>query len=366
MVPSKSVAPTSSDVEGRDTDENFASGETIDLTDHDISPDRLPLPSDKHIRLVQISAPQTGTEQTAANLRFVHVRSDKAPAYKALSYTWGPPTSSASHIPDTPPVIRSNQQECRHITPNLEACLKELVILSPGLWWIDALCINQDDPVEKSQQVGNMRNIYAQAEETYVWLGPKLDDGETAIEMLEKLDQLEREESILGKDASIRHEYYNSDSVDLPKMADPAWRSLLTFLNRSYFERIWVVQELVVARNQVTVLCGDITFTWKVLSTALGVIDHLEWRGPLLTLAEKHGISIATPAFALEDAVTILQRSRGKLGLEVSVSMCRSFRATDPRDKIIALLGFATEAEKALKELSTKLPTAGARIFSRS
>ncbi|KXX78589.1 Heterokaryon incompatibility protein 6, OR allele, partial [Madurella mycetomatis] len=38
--------------------------------------------------------------------------------------------------------------------------------------WVDALCINQDDPVEKSHQIPMMRDIYAKAICTFSWLGP--------------------------------------------------------------------------------------------------------------------------------------------------------------------------------------------------
>jgi len=37
--------------------------------------------------------------------------------------------------------------------------------------WIDAICINQGDPEEKNQQLNIMVDIYAEAEETLIWMG---------------------------------------------------------------------------------------------------------------------------------------------------------------------------------------------------
>lgn len=39
------------------------------------------------------------------------------------------------------------------------------------LLWIDALCINQNDPVENSHQVQLMKRIYRGAHSVYVWPG---------------------------------------------------------------------------------------------------------------------------------------------------------------------------------------------------
>lgn len=37
--------------------------------------------------------------------------------------------------------------------------------------WVDAICINQQDDVEKTSQVAAMGNIYESAARSIVWLG---------------------------------------------------------------------------------------------------------------------------------------------------------------------------------------------------
>jgi hypothetical protein len=78
------------------------------------------------------------------------------PEYHALSYAWGDPTIT---VP-----IFVNDVEIQ-VTPNLEAALrhcrpKELPTRYLELrWWINAICINQSDPIERSHQVRLMRDI---------------------------------------------------------------------------------------------------------------------------------------------------------------------------------------------------------------
>lgn len=61
------------------------------------------------------------------------------------------------------------------VTLNLHLALEDLVGKCEDIViWIDAICINQSDDEEKSIQVLHMRDIYVQAEETFVWLRPSI------------------------------------------------------------------------------------------------------------------------------------------------------------------------------------------------
>lgn len=94
---------------------------------------------------------------------------DDMPHYSALSYEWGRPDAEAY-----PGSIYVNQ--CRmNLKVNLAAALMRLWDISlgdssvqiqpriPPLFWIDAICINQGDVAERSQQVRLMRDIYHNA-----------------------------------------------------------------------------------------------------------------------------------------------------------------------------------------------------------
>jgi len=123
-------------------------------------------PERRQFRLLQLrSRAQTATPPATDLLDYppiecdLYVSSpDKKPVYHALSYTWG-------RADDTVPV-QINRQDVL-VTRNLRIALENIreeehdVVL-----WIDAICINQGDATEKSIQVSQMRDIYANAEST--------------------------------------------------------------------------------------------------------------------------------------------------------------------------------------------------------
>ncbi len=55
-------------------------------------------------------------------------------------------------------------------------------------WWIDSICINKDNSQEKEAQVKAMKDIYAAAERTIIWLGTRTFDSDLAIDFLHELN----------------------------------------------------------------------------------------------------------------------------------------------------------------------------------
>lgn len=85
--------------------------------------------------------------------------------YRALSYCWGSPKRSVT--------LRCNGFKLR-ISPNLAEGLKKLRAYAAeadvGSFWVDQICINQEDNVERTQQVRIMRSIYKRSTRTIIWL----------------------------------------------------------------------------------------------------------------------------------------------------------------------------------------------------
>lgn len=85
------------------------------------------------------------------------------PQYTALSYTWGDASLEEE--------VTLNGQSVR-IQSNLAAALRQLKKMDTrGYIWADAICINQNDPAEKSTVVLHMDKIFSAAEEVFAWLG---------------------------------------------------------------------------------------------------------------------------------------------------------------------------------------------------
>ncbi|EHK97015.1 putative Heterokaryon incompatibility protein 6, OR allele [Glarea lozoyensis 74030] len=81
---------------------------------------------------------------------------------------------------------------------NAQSAKDEDVALSPGRWkyfWIDAICINQDDIPERNSQVQRMGDLYTNASFVMVWLGPDVDESLAHIRIC------------ISKNAAVRFRY---------------------------------------------------------------------------------------------------------------------------------------------------------------
>lgn len=96
--------------------------------------------------------------------------------YDAISYVWGPATPLK--------LVRIDEREFK-VRENLWRFLNHCCDTSfrheyHQNLWIDAVCINQNDAREKSQQVQSMRYIFAGARQVLCWLG---DASEKSVTM---------------------------------------------------------------------------------------------------------------------------------------------------------------------------------------
>ena len=101
-------------------------------------------------------------------------------AYTALSYVWGDPSHTDEIIIDNHKVP---------ITHSLYTALRQLqsdALYGEEVIWVDALCINQADDIEKSAQIRIMREVYHNAGNVRVWLGPGLkEDADKIYEVMQ-------------------------------------------------------------------------------------------------------------------------------------------------------------------------------------
>jgi hypothetical protein len=108
------------------------------------------------------------------------VRSAHLPIYYALSYAWGDPTRTHNILIDGKRLpITSNLYDA------LRAMQKDAA--SDIQVWADAICINQDDLVERSAQIFLMREIYHTAMEVRIYLGPGSEDVQKCLEFINGL-----------------------------------------------------------------------------------------------------------------------------------------------------------------------------------
>ena len=182
-----------------------------------------------------------------------------APPYDALSYTWGTETNAVLiELNGNPFTVRIN----------LWCFLRRLRQLDTELvLWCDMLCIDQNNPIERGHQVRFMGDTYRDANYVWIWLGEEQAGNGRALSLLSDIDQIRKEvvqptateESLDRKireglvTQKISNQYGTSKRKHLRQLMIPAFLGLL---NRDYWPRVWIIQEVTLARNA-TVYCGS-------------------------------------------------------------------------------------------------------------
>ncbi|KAL8770223.1 MAG: hypothetical protein Q9209_004065 [Squamulea sp. 1 TL-2023] len=283
-----------------------------------------------------------------------------APKYEALSYTWGTTaqdqpiqirTISSQFLPSSSPTT-----EIVHVTKHLRAALLRLRqnTVSRRVW-IDQLCIDQNNITEKNAQVKLMADIYQRAQQTVVWLGESdmLDvDKEAIISATERMNfrPLEREYSTL-EDQDILTDLIGFKAQGDAHSIGQRRRGILAgLLNRPWFTRAWVYQEVVVAQRGV-VLCGSIKMDMDIFINLLDGVCELDFREAGEAASIMHSSKGYKPMYAIREArfesrygLSLFGKSRWLSTLWQAMG---NLHATNPRDKVYAFLAFADSKEEA-------------------
>jgi hypothetical protein len=106
------------------------------------------------------------------------------PAYEALSYHWGDPNR-------TLPITLDGKSF--QVTKNPAEALQCLPVTDESCFlWVDAICINQTDDSERSQQVRSMARIYEEARRILFWLGLGEVDALASFQRLTREEEYKR------------------------------------------------------------------------------------------------------------------------------------------------------------------------------
>ncbi|KAH8811230.1 heterokaryon incompatibility protein-domain-containing protein [Xylogone sp. PMI_703] len=265
--------------------------------------------------------------------RLQSYRLTESPPFEALSYRWG------DHTDTTPIVI--NEDFSFGVTKNLKSALLHLRKPdTPRTLWIDAICINQTDVDERSDQVQIMTEIYRRSLQTLVWLG---DRSAHSHLVFEKLNELLSEKQSGGVETGFQPANLKSSFLRYAGNTQPGYRdddfegAVISFAEREWFDRVWVVQEVGVARKA-RIICGDQDMDWDDFSTGVEIGVK---RGIFSTVFL--GV-VRKDIFQNFRAITELKKETGHDGIPADelLRLLTTFRpreATDPSDKCFALLG---------------------------
>jgi hypothetical protein len=271
-----------------------------------------PFQPGEDIRLVEI---HPGNAPADVRCSILHTNLNQAPQYEALSYTWGSneDRQTISCGPDGATI---------DVTSNCKSSLRRLRRSTESrLVWIDAICINQSDIPERNAQVAIMGQIYQKASLVIVDIGETSKDSEAALFAIQNVSLTRLYDTMMGLDIQ--------DCVD-------------NLYGRPWFERIWILQEVFMAR-EATVLCGTTLVPWMAFKPleiwvwnngAAGENWHmaLPSHNPVpLTIGSRSNKTYT----ARQDFLDLLCKGR-------------TCKATEPRDKVFALLPLLEDAKDIL------------------
>ncbi|KAF0318094.1 ankyrin and het domain protein [Colletotrichum asianum] len=187
-------------------------------------------------------------------------------SYEALSYVWGSQADlKPFHVLECSSQNSSAEVKTLEIGPNLESALRHLrQPFETRTIWCDAICINQNDVEERGVQVRGMGNIYSHAKRVVVWLGKETNELYRAAQLMKFLG------SIFYYDWDANTCQQHSDTADLlahrraPMPFQTAdWQSLYDFFDLTWFKRLWVKQEIILAKGAAIFMTGKQEFTWN-------------------------------------------------------------------------------------------------------
>jgi hypothetical protein len=253
--------------------------------------------------------------------------------YRALSYAWGQDTAK-QHV-----YLRNHTDaEARPflVTDNLYQILQHITSRQGdpsahprwhGWWWIDAMCIIQDEShAEKAIQINNMKSIYERAEEVFAWIGPGNPSTEKAMNHVNTSDK--------SFDPIMFEQYATATLDDALRSYRQYRRFMNEILAKPYWSRLWILQELAVSRRVTTIACGESELPWSTFinfATRAALLD-----GACATTWKRQYVWLFTQIYQNEpQSLTI-----GKLIFLAQDSQCG-----DPTDTIRALLGLVGAGE---------------------
>jgi hypothetical protein len=221
----------------------------------------------------------------------------------------------------------------------------------PSFLWIDAICIDQDNKEERAQQVTLMREIYRRASQVLVWLGPATEQTVPAFRLLFGLAEL-NEWPVDAAQERISH-------IVRDEPFKYHWVALGELLQREWWNRVWIIQEIFFAKKAL-VMCGPYATDWDRIEKAKTGLDYC-----LICI---HDILEATATSGQPTQYGSFMEGMKKIMMinllssfmmqkkEISgpqdpdddpfpalLDLTKNYSATDPRDKVYAILGLLEE-----------------------
>ncbi|RSL83702.1 hypothetical protein CEP51_004343 [Fusarium floridanum] len=324
----------------------------------------------KEFRLIRLAC-DTGAE--VINLELCHASANDQVPYHAVSYVRGNPKDTARVTVDGEEFV---------ISGNLLSLLRQLLRAGVTSWlWADSICINQTDLEEKTWQVNAMDQIYSNAKLVYLWLGPGTPRTDKAMKLLceygrelveelgptddwdmdeanpqlyEALSTKKKPRSNAHPVAKFLYKMYNEPGLHRrddkrPLSKYPLMDGLRNLLERPFWRRVWIVQEVTLARDAL-LLCGDESMPIQYFIEAIDVIrEWTEIFNELSNFSFLWGLGqvFFTTSTLMLRKLRMAGRERSLVHVLLGFGTLTGPRylASEPRDLVFGLLGVVRERD---------------------
>ncbi|KAF2251561.1 HET-domain-containing protein [Trematosphaeria pertusa] len=379
-TPRRSTAPSATNDSGKSAFIPFRATENDTQNYHALSP------SSREIRYISLEPSDDNAEDSkiVCFLGYISLDNKKRIPYEALSYCWG-------DVSDTVPITLLHPVRYE-VTKNLAAALRNLRYKDKHrVLWVDAICINQEDPIERSEQVRDMSQVYSQAERVLIWLGEENLSCQLAVKYMDLLavahgndgdeeeeeEEEEEEDAIgdvqgdIGEDSGDGSKFHialkglyrlekEHERISIKSLTEDLSdeffevivHTLGDLLSRPWFRRVWVVREVLCTRTdledayqngRIIVNIGRMRIPWGMFFMSIDRIVHYQW--------DRLWHFLHTPV--RRQAYHCLMFYESWLELWRSVEpeivdllvVTHGFQASDPRDRLFALLGLAIDSK---------------------
>ncbi|RYP44608.1 hypothetical protein DL768_008929 [Monosporascus sp. mg162] len=300
------------------------------------------------IRLLRLAmgGESDGLEGTFEYCDLDNLGSNAIPEYTAVSYAWGSALKQFSlHITnegDSNPIL---------LPLSLYLALKRIRQQDKTqLLWIDGICIDQYSIPEKQRQIPLLSKIFQSAKKVFAWIGEEEDGSREAVQLLRNLGEMVLNFRKCAQQPGQARNVLGINPDYIPREGDKTWIAVGNLLQRSWFSRIWIVQEAVLA-GELTIGCGGETIPWEVFHAAVSFcfMQELWDRETKCFIADER----TQKNILYLGNLRAQARKAGSGELDSMFRLLQLFHqkdVTNPRDRLFALLNMSNDIrEERLK-----------------
>ncbi|KAF2854498.1 HET-domain-containing protein [Plenodomus tracheiphilus IPT5] len=312
----------------------------------------------RNIRVLEL-LPGYPNEIIRCHLIDISLENEETLPYEALSYVWGDPKVTETILVDghvcsitvnlahalrrlRADITPDNAEQREDLERSIEAMSASMTQLALGgrALWIDAVCINQKDDLEKTAQVQLMRQVYSNATKTIAWLGDDAsEDVAAAIESINYVHEVLHKGQLAQnlyayKDRPVGDEQGQLSLKSLEAtMKQRGWsdplQSVDKFFSCPWWSRVWVVQEVVLG-SRVQLLYGPRDIDAHKVAAFTVWHDRRGWLEP----STLYGVYRAWRRFHTDP------RHASPVHM---LNNFRDLKCTDPKDKVFGLAGIMAQ-----------------------